>query len=91
MPGRPGAFRYGSWPPSPCGGGPTAAEPADEPHAPSLPGRLDACGNVVLTDAEHAIGECDVIALLVDHACFRAIKKTQLAGKVVYDTRGMWG
>jgi UDP-N-acetyl-D-mannosaminuronic acid dehydrogenase len=30
-----------------------------------------------------------VIALLVDHACFRAIKKTQLAGKVVYDTRGM--
>ena len=32
-----------------------------------------------------------MIALLVDHACFRAIKKTQLAGKVVYDTRGMWG
>jgi UDP-N-acetyl-D-mannosaminuronic acid dehydrogenase len=56
----------------------------------SLPGRLDACGNVVLTDAEHAIGESDVIALLVDHACFRAIKKTQLTGKVVYDTRGMW-
>jgi UDP-N-acetyl-D-mannosaminuronic acid dehydrogenase len=64
---------------------------AVEPHAPSLPGRLDACGNVVLTDAEHAIGESDVIALLVDHSCFRAIKKTQLAGKVVYDTRGMWG
>jgi UDP-N-acetyl-D-mannosaminuronic acid dehydrogenase len=64
---------------------------AVEPHAPSLPGRLDACGNVVLTDAEHAIGDSDVIALLVDHACFRAIKKTQLAGKVVYDTRGMWG
>jgi UDP-N-acetyl-D-mannosaminuronic acid dehydrogenase len=64
---------------------------AVEPHAPSLPGRLDTCGNVVLTDAEHAIGESDVIALLVDHACFRAIKKTQLAGKVVYDTRGMWG
>ena len=62
---------------------------AVEPHAPSLPGRLDTCGNVVLTDAEHAIGESDVIALLVDHACFRAIKKTQLAGKVVYNTRGM--
>jgi UDP-N-acetyl-D-mannosaminuronic acid dehydrogenase len=31
-----------------------------------------------------------VIALLVDHTCFRSIKKTQLAGKVVYDTRGMW-
>jgi hypothetical protein len=27
----------------------------------------------------------------VSACCFRAIKKTQLAGKVVYDTRGMWG
>ena len=61
-----------------------------EPHAPSLPGQLDACANVVMTDVEHAIAESDVIALLVDHSCFRAIKKTQLAGKVVYDTRGMW-
>jgi UDP-N-acetyl-D-mannosaminuronic acid dehydrogenase len=61
-----------------------------EPHAPSLPGRLAEFGNVVMTDAEHAIAESDVIALLVDHSCFRTIKKTQLAGKVVYDTRGMW-
>jgi UDP-N-acetyl-D-mannosaminuronic acid dehydrogenase len=44
-----------------------------------------------MTDAGHAIAESDVIALLVDHSCFRSIKKTQLAGKVVYDTRGMWG
>jgi UDP-N-acetyl-D-mannosaminuronic acid dehydrogenase len=61
-----------------------------EPHAPSLPGQLEHCPNVVMTDVEHAIAESDVIALLVDHSCFRAIKKTQLAGKVVYDTRGMW-
>jgi UDP-N-acetyl-D-mannosaminuronic acid dehydrogenase len=61
-----------------------------EPHTACLPGRLEEFGNVVLTDAEHAIAESDVIALLVDHSCFRAIKKTQLAGKVVYDTRGMW-
>jgi UDP-N-acetyl-D-mannosaminuronic acid dehydrogenase len=64
---------------------------AVEPHAAALPGPLEACGNVVLTDAGHAIAESDVIALLVDHSCFRSIKKTQLAGKVVYDTRGMWG
>ena len=44
-----------------------------------------------MTDVEHAIAESDVIALLVDHSCFRAIKKTQLAGKVVYDTRGDGG
>jgi len=61
-----------------------------EPHAPSLPGQLESCPNVVMTDVEHAIAESDVIALLVDHSCFRVIKKTQLAGKVVYDTRGMW-
>jgi len=61
-----------------------------EPHAPSLPGHLDSGANVIMTDAEHAIAESYVIALLVDHSCFRAIKKTQLAGKVVYDTRGMW-
>jgi UDP-N-acetyl-D-mannosaminuronic acid dehydrogenase len=61
-----------------------------EPHVASLPGFLDELDNVVLTDVEHAIAESDVIALLVDHSCFRAIKKTQLAGKVVYDTRGMW-
>jgi UDP-N-acetyl-D-mannosaminuronic acid dehydrogenase len=62
-----------------------------EPHAPSLPARFDELDNVIMTDAEHAIAEADVIALLVDHSCFRTIKKTQLAGKVVYDTRGMWG
>jgi UDP-N-acetyl-D-mannosaminuronic acid dehydrogenase len=64
---------------------------AVEPHVPSLPGQFDDLDNVVLTDAEHAIAESDVIALLVDHSCFRTIKRSQLAGKVVYDTRGMWG
>jgi len=62
-----------------------------EPHVASLPGQLDELDNVALTDVEHAVAESDVIALLVDHNCFRAIKKSQLAGKVVYDTRGMWG
>jgi UDP-N-acetyl-D-mannosaminuronic acid dehydrogenase len=64
---------------------------AVEPHAAALPQRLADRGNVVLTDAGHAVAESDVIVLLVDHSRFRAIKKTQLAGKVVYDTRGMWG
>jgi UDP-N-acetyl-D-mannosaminuronic acid dehydrogenase len=63
---------------------------AVEPHLAALPGPLDDLGNVVLAEAEHAVAESDVIALLVDHSSFRAIKKTQLAGKVVYDTRGAW-
>jgi UDP-N-acetyl-D-mannosaminuronic acid dehydrogenase len=57
----------------------------------SVAARLDELGNVVLADAEHAIADSGVIALLVDQSCFRGIKKTQLAGKVVYDTRGAWG
>jgi UDP-N-acetyl-D-mannosaminuronic acid dehydrogenase len=63
---------------------------AVEPHVASLPGQLGDLDNLVLTDAGHAIADSDVIALLVDHSCFRAIKKSQLAGKVVFDTRGMW-
>jgi UDP-N-acetyl-D-mannosaminuronic acid dehydrogenase len=63
---------------------------AVEPHVQQLPGSLDELGNVLLTGTEHAIGDADVIALLVDHSRFRAIRKTQLAGKVIYDTRGMW-
>ncbi|HUK73292.1 MAG TPA: UDP-N-acetyl-D-mannosamine dehydrogenase [Streptosporangiaceae bacterium] len=63
---------------------------AVEPHAQELPGSLGELGNVLLTGTEDAIGEADVIALLVDHSRFRAIRKTHLAGKVVYDTRGMW-
>ena len=76
---------------APVPGLPDAKILVAEPHAPSLPALFDELDNVIMTDAEHAIAEADVIALLVDHSCFRTIKKTQLAGKVVYDTRGMWG
>jgi UDP-N-acetyl-D-mannosaminuronic acid dehydrogenase len=63
---------------------------AVDPHAAALPGELQALGNVVLADTQSAIQDADVIALLTDHSCFRSIRKSQLAGKVVYDTRGMW-
>lgn len=63
---------------------------AVEPHADRLPGSLDELGNVLLTSTEHALQDADVIALLVDHSRFRSIRKPQLAGKVIYDTRGMW-
>jgi UDP-N-acetyl-D-mannosaminuronic acid dehydrogenase len=63
---------------------------AVEPHAVALPESLAALGNVALADVQHAIGDADVIALLTDHSWFRSIRKSQLAGKVVYDTRGLW-
>jgi UDP-N-acetyl-D-mannosaminuronic acid dehydrogenase len=61
-----------------------------EPHAGKLPGSLDSMPNVTLAEIENAIADADVVALLVDHSCFSRIKKTQLAGKVVFDTCGMW-
>jgi UDP-N-acetyl-D-mannosaminuronic acid dehydrogenase len=63
---------------------------AVEPHAAALPDALDALGNVVLTDTHDALRDADIVALLTDHSCFRAIRRTALAGKVVYDTRGLW-
>jgi UDP-N-acetyl-D-mannosaminuronic acid dehydrogenase len=63
---------------------------AADPHVAALPDQLDSLGNVVLADAQQAIQDADVVALLTDHGCFRSIRKSQLAGKVVYDTRGMW-
>jgi UDP-N-acetyl-D-mannosaminuronic acid dehydrogenase len=63
---------------------------AVEPHAGALPDALEGLGNVVLTDTDDALRDADVVALLTDHSCFRAIRRTALAGKVVYDTRGLW-
>jgi UDP-N-acetyl-D-mannosaminuronic acid dehydrogenase len=63
---------------------------AVEPHATALPGELACLGNVILADAQRAVPDADVIALLTDHGCFRSIRRSQLAGKIVYDTRGMW-
>ena len=62
-----------------------------EPHVRALPTVLDDLGNVLLTGTEEAVQEADVVALLTDHSRFRSIRKTQLTGKVIYDTRGMWG
>jgi UDP-N-acetyl-D-mannosaminuronic acid dehydrogenase len=61
-----------------------------EPHAHALPDSFEEFSNVLLTSTGHALQEADVIALLVDHSQFRSIRKTQLAGKAIYDTRGMW-
>jgi UDP-N-acetyl-D-mannosaminuronic acid dehydrogenase len=63
---------------------------AADPYAGALPGSLDALGNVLLTDTAQALQDADIVALLTDHTAFRAIRRSALAGKVVYDTRGLW-
>lgn len=61
-----------------------------EPHVGVLPPQFAGIADITLMGADQAITEADIIALLTDHRAFAAIKPAQLAGKIVYDTRGMW-
>lgn len=61
-----------------------------EPFVTELPHSLANLPNVRLCPATEAIDKADIVLLLVDHEPFRALNKTRLAGKVVYDTRGLW-
>jgi UDP-N-acetyl-D-mannosaminuronic acid dehydrogenase len=61
-----------------------------EPHLLEPPERLGTMDNIKFTSSAEAIDNADIVALLVDHDRFHSIKKTRLAGKVVYDTRGLW-
>jgi UDP-N-acetyl-D-mannosaminuronic acid dehydrogenase len=63
---------------------------AVEPNVDGLPPLLDALDNVQFATSEQAIESADIVALLVDHDNFRSINRSRLAGKVVYDTRGLW-
>jgi UDP-N-acetyl-D-mannosaminuronic acid dehydrogenase len=63
---------------------------AVEPHVEKLPDRLAGRDNVVLTPAAEAVEAADIVLLLVDHDAFASIGRSQLADKVVYDTRGFW-
>ena len=53
-----------------------------DPHIAKLPGPLDECANVALTTAEDALSRADVVARLVDHACFARIATPARAGQV---------
>ena len=61
-----------------------------EPFTTSLPQRLAVLPNLRLVPAEKAVETSDIVALLVDHDQFRSMNRSWLAGKVVYDTRGIW-
>lgn len=58
-----------------------------EPHLETLPESL---AGLELTDLESALDQAAVVVLLVDHQPFRAIDPERLAGKTVFDTRGVW-
>jgi UDP-N-acetyl-D-mannosaminuronic acid dehydrogenase len=61
-----------------------------EPLAKVLPERLAAHPHVRLQPTPDAIEDADIVVLLVDHDQFRALSRSRLEGKIVYDTRGLW-
>src|SRR4029077_8843546 len=61
-----------------------------EPFVDALPPHLAEFANVRLLRTTDALDAADIVALLVDHDQFKAINRSLLAGKVIYDTRGAW-
>lgn len=60
-----------------------------EPHIAELPAALAEAG-VRLADLDSALSDADVVILLTDHQVFRTLDAQRLAGKIVFDTRGIW-
>lgn len=62
-----------------------------EPHIESLPAVLQHRKNVELMGLEDALGRSSLVVVLVDHDAVRALSPEVLAGKLVVDTRGVFG
>ena len=61
-----------------------------EPHVAELPKRLVDTG-ATLIDIDSALADCETMIVLVDHDIFKSVPADERAGKIVYDTRGIWG
>lgn len=61
-----------------------------EPFTESLPPSLSDLSNLRLVRTLDAVDAADIVVLLVEHDHFRALNRSLLTGKVVYDTRGIW-
>ncbi len=61
-----------------------------EPFVESLPPELNRLPNLRLARTLDAVDAADIVVLLVEHDQFRALNRSVLAGKVIYDTRGVW-
>ena len=61
-----------------------------EPNIKALPPQLAKFPNVQLTEVDQAIGQAQVVVLLVDHKEFKDLPATSLKGKEIVDTKGVW-
>lgn len=73
-----------------CAGLPGVDILVSEPFVSELPPKLQGIANLRLAPATEAIEKADIVVMLVDHDPFKSLNKSRLAGKVVYDTRGLW-
>lgn len=60
-----------------------------EPYAAELPIEFTDTGAEAI-DIDAALETCDVLIVLVDHDVFKVVPLAERAGKIVYDTRGIW-
>jgi UDP-N-acetyl-D-mannosaminuronic acid dehydrogenase len=60
-----------------------------EPYAAKLPIEFTDTG-ARLIDLDAALEQADILIVLVDHDLFRSVPLAERAGKLVYDTRGIW-
>jgi UDP-N-acetyl-D-mannosaminuronic acid dehydrogenase len=73
-----------------CAGLPGVEVLVSEPFVEELPTTLADIPNLRLVPAVEAIDRADIVLVLVDHDPYRAVNRSQMAGKVLYDTRGLW-
>lgn len=61
-----------------------------EPNVEGLPATLANLRNVQLQDLAPAVGDADIVLLLVNHREFVNFDRQALEGKIVIDTKGIW-
>ena len=61
-----------------------------DPYVDELPPELAGRSNVTLQRASSALADADIVTMLVEHDQFKALSRSLLEGKVVYDTQGVF-
>jgi UDP-N-acetyl-D-mannosaminuronic acid dehydrogenase len=61
-----------------------------DPYVEELPPELAGRSNVSLQRASEALVDADIVTMLVEHDRFKALSRSLLEGKVVYDTQGVF-
>lgn len=61
-----------------------------EPNVEELPPSLSSVPNLRKQDLAEALSDAEVVLLLVNHKEFIALDRSELTGKTVIDTKGIW-